>query len=473
MRRHLVWFRNDLRTTDHPALHGAAQGAHVTAVYLLTPVQWQQHGLSDFKIALILRSVDRLSEQLSQLGISLQICTAKDFVQAPEAILKCAQSLGADALFFNEEVAINESRRDKAVAQVMQHAGIRVETFSSQTSMPPGSVVKPDGSPYSVFTPFKKRWLADYRPDHIDPLPAPKPQGPQPSPSATPQRVGDMDKSIGEQLWKAGQTAAMTLLKSFIKTRIQSYQASRDFPAQRGTSVLSPHLAIGTISPRQCLHAAHAANGGRLVGASEGINTWVSELIWREFYSHILAAYPKLAMGHAFKTETDSLPWGTDQEALERWQRGETGLPLVDAGMRQLNTTGWMHNRLRMVTATFLAKQLFLDWRLGEAYFMRQLVDGELAANNGGWQWSASTGTDAVPYFRIFNPVRQAERFDPSGDFVRSMVPELADLPTRHIFEPWRHGGAAGYPSPMVDLSEARQKTLAIWKQGRLLAEDG
>jgi deoxyribodipyrimidine photo-lyase len=226
-------------------------------------------------------------------------------------------------------------------------------------------------------------------------------------------------------------------------------------------------LAAGTLSANQCLQAAQQNNDGKLSGGVSGIDTWISEIIWRDFYNHILAEHPRLAMGRAFKAETDQLPWNHSQEQLQRWQQGETGFPFVDAGMRQLNRTGWMHNRLRMVTAQFLAKHLFLDWRLGEAYFMSQLVDGDFAANNGGWQWSASTGTDAVPYFRIFNPVRQAERFDPEGEFVRQMIPELSDTSAKQALEPWKFGGVGNYPEPMIDLREARDRTLAIWKHAR------
>jgi deoxyribodipyrimidine photo-lyase len=235
-------------------------------------------------------------------------------------------------------------------------------------------------------------------------------------------------------------------------------------PSLSGTSKLSPHLAAGTVSANQCFQKAYSRNRERLVGGNGSIDTWISELIWREFYNHIMAENPRLATGRAFKTETDALPWNRDSEQLELWQRGETGFPFVDAGMRQLNRTGWMHNRLRMVTAQFLAKHLFIDWRLGESYFMSQLVDGDFAANNGGWQWSASTGTDAVPYFRIFNPIRQAERFDPDGAFVRSMIPELAGASAKQTLEPWKFGGVGSYPKPMIDLSAARDKTLQAWK---------
>jgi deoxyribodipyrimidine photo-lyase len=328
-------------------------------------------------------------------------------------------------------------------------------------------VRKPDGSPYSVFTPFKKRWFAHCIDRGIHCLPRPEPQGSPVAGALTPAVVDDVSKSFGEDRWPSGEANALTTLQEFAAEKIRDYESERDLPNLQGTSQLSPHLAAGTISANQCLEAAYQHNDHRLFGGNPGADTWISELVWREFYNHILAEHPRLAMGHAFKKETDALPWNLSKEQLQRWQQGETGFPFVDAGMRQLNATGWMHNRLRMVTAQFLAKHLFLDWRLGESYFMARLVDGDFAANNGGWQWSASTGTDAVPYFRIFNPIRQAERFDPNGDFVRRMIPELAGADKKQVLEPWKYGGVDGYPAPMIDLSTARDQTLAVWKLAR------
>jgi deoxyribodipyrimidine photo-lyase len=244
------------------------------------------------------------------------------------------------------------------------------------------------------------------------------------------------------------------------------YGKNRDLPALDGTSVLSPYLAAGAISARACLAAAREADGGRVrLGGRRpsGLGVWIGELIWREFYTHITHAYPRLCKGHAFKPIDRAVAWRYDEGEFGRWRRGETGFPFVDAAMRQLNATGWMHNRLRMVAAMFLAKDLLIDWRWGERYFMRRLVDGDLASNNGGWQWSASTGTDAVPYFRVYNPTTQARRYDPDGVFVRRWLPELADLTGRGIFEP-SSGRRAAYPLPMVDHEHARARAIAGFK---------
>jgi deoxyribodipyrimidine photo-lyase len=229
---------------------------------------------------------------------------------------------------------------------------------------------------------------------------------------------------------------------------------------------LSPYLAHGVLSPRQCLSAALDANEGRLSGGSPGIETWISELVWRDFYRHVIALFPHVSRGEAFRPEADRVEWRNDPAELEAWRRGMTGYPLVDAAMRQLLTTGWMHNRLRMLTAMFLTKHLLIDWRLGERHFMSHLVDADFAANNGGWQWSASTGTDAAPYFRIFNPITQAERFDPAGEFVRTQVPELAETRGSATLTPWLHG-VARYPAPIVDHAFARARALEAFKRAR------
>jgi deoxyribodipyrimidine photo-lyase len=465
MSQHLVWLRTDLRILDNPALFSAAESGHVTALFLLTPEQWQIHGIAPRKIAFILRSLDVVSEQLAERGIETKIILSSRFEDAPRKVLEVATSIQATSVFWNDE--IDEQRRDDAVAHALSEAGINVTRHHAFTSLPPGSVRKPDGAPYSIFTPFKKRWISICVDRGIHTFPMPESQGPKTPATKAPVTVGDVAKSLGSENWPAGEREGLKLLDRFTDAAILEYDNQRDLPDLEGTSKLSPHLAAGTLSANHCLKAAYACNGHRLSGGNPNIDTWISELIWREFYNHILVEHPRLAMGRAFRPETDLLPWNHSREQLERWQRGETGFPFVDAGMRQLNATGWMHNRLRMVTAQFLAKHLFLDWRLGEAYFMSQLVDGDFAANNGGWQWSASTGTDAVPYFRIFNPVRQAERFDPQGTFVRRMIPELAEASPKQTLEPWKFGGVGNYPAPMIDLGEARDRTLAVWKLAR------
>jgi deoxyribodipyrimidine photo-lyase len=463
----LVWLRNDLRVHDNPALHAACQRGDVTCVFLVDDTQWREHDLSPWRVALTLRSVDCVSQQLAALGINLLIRPCNTFAEAAKHIVECAQEIGADCVYFNAEIALNEQRRDAKVETALSQNGIACERHQNFTHLPPGAVTKPDGSGYTVFTPFKRRWLAHPLAVPGEPLDPPQAQGAPVVPQLTPDSVGQVRKNFGEQLWQAGEAAAGDTLKEFVTTRATTYDQQRDLPLEPGTSQLSPHLVMGTVSAKQCLYAAYRANGNRLAGGNPGLDTWISELIWREFYNHILAAHPRISMGQAFRRETERLNWNKDSDKLARWQAGETGLPLVDAGMRQLNTTGWMHNRLRMVTSQFLTKHLFINWREGERYFMQNLVDGDLAANNGGWQWSASTGTDAVPYFRMFNPIRQAERFDPTGAFVRSQIAELAQTQGKAVFTPWQYVDDSNYPKPIIDLATARDKTLAEWKRIR------
>jgi deoxyribodipyrimidine photo-lyase len=276
-----------------------------------------------------------------------------------------------------------------------------------------------------------------------------------------PRSIPDYQSTVSASLWPAGEDSARQRLNRFVAKPLFLYQAQRDFPALEGTSQLSPYLAAGMISARECFAAALIANNHELDMGNQGAVIWMSELIWRDFYKDILVAVPRVSMNKAFKPETEKLRWRYDEHQLIAWQEGKTGFPIVDAAMRQLNATGWMHNRLRMGVAMFFSKNLFFDWRIGEAYFMSRLIDGDLSANNGGWQWSASTGTDAAPYFRIFNPIRQSERFDPKGDFIRQYCPELASLSSKEIHEPTNR---LGYPKQIVNLEQSRKDAIAAFK---------
>jgi len=267
--------------------------------------------------------------------------------------------------------------------------------------------------------------------------------------------------------WPAGEREALRRLDRFVEERIERYDVDRDHPAIEATSTLSPYLACGVISPRQCLAAVADVHEGSIDTTGAGAKTWISELVWREFYRHVLFGFPRVCRGRPFKPETEALNWCDDSDAFRAWCEGRTGVPIVDAAMRQLARTGWMHNRLRMIVAMYLTKDLFVDWREGERFFMHQLVDGDFANNNGGWQWSASTGTDAAPYFRVFNPTSQSRRYDSHGEFIRTWCPELQHLDDRSIHEPAslsaeRRGGL-DYPAPLVDHAEARRRTLAEW----------
>ncbi len=453
----LVWFRNDLRLTDNPALAEAAAHGSFEAVFLLAEDQWRDHDVSPWRVALLLRALKALAEDLAQRGIVFHVLDAPSFADAPRAIANLAVQQAAEAVYFNAEYPLNERRRDADVATALDEIGVRSVACHGSVVKQPGSVLTGDGKPYTVFTPFKKRWFASLSAGAFDLLPAPEPQsGPLPA-AHIPGELGGVSGAFGADAWPAGEQTAKQALERFLEERHERYAESRDRPDLHGTSVLSHHLSLGSLSPNQCLSALSNH-------CDPAEDMWASEIVWREFYRHVVAAFDHVSCGFAFRREYDAVAWERNSEAFEAWQEGRTGYPLVDAGMRQLNATGWMHNRLRMVTAMFLSKHLLLDWRLGERYFMQQLIDGDFAANNGGWQWSASTGTDAAPYFRIFNPVTQAKRFDPDGAFVRRWVPELEGVDSRTLFEPWRKGGVPGYVEPIVEHRAARERALERFK---------
>ena len=456
----LVWFRNDLRLADHAALTAACQSREeVLACFVLTPAQWREHDWSPARLRFVIDHVNAVIEQLANLGIAMTIIETERFDDTVTKLKDFCRQRRVSCVHFNEEYGINERRRDQHVHQELLAEGIQVHKYRDQCVAPVGSILTAQDQPYSVFTPFARtwhRWLDEHRPP-LFPVPAARGE------PIRPTRIGTSVAGYDEapEPWASvGEDAAHTQLESFLAERAGDYKRLRDMPALEATSRLSPYLANGVLSGRQCWTAATTT--ARTASNSEGILCWLNEIAWRDFYIHTLYHYPRVSMHRAFKTETEALRWNEPGRQFDAWKEGRTGVPIVDAAMRQLNQTGWMHNRLRMVAAMYLTKNLFIDWRLGEAYFMSKLVDGFLASNNGGWQWSASTGTDAAPYFRVFNPVSQSERFDPEGAFIRRYVPELKDLDTKRIHQPW-HGGTPpeGYPLPLVNLKESRKEAIA------------
>jgi len=458
----LVWFRTDLRTHDHPALHAAAEQGQVVAVFLLSPAQWQEHDEAAVKVDFWLRNLDKLRETLKTLGIPLLIRRAERWEQAPQVLLDLAREQGLEHLHFNDEYGVNEAARDDAVAEAFEQAGLAAHRYLDQTLFAPGTVLTKSGGYFKVFGQFRKTCLARLETGLPMPLPAPdRQQAATIQADELPTGVEGFAETSLEvrQLWPAGEEAALQRLEAFIRDDLEDYHQARDIPFEPGTSQLSAYLNAGVLTPRQCLQAAVNANDGLLSGGRQGAATWITELLWREFYRHVLVGYPWVSRKQPFNRDLAALPWRDDPEGLAAWQQGRTGIPLIDAAMRQLLQTGWMHNRMRMLTAMFLCKNLLIDWREGERWFMRHLIDGDLASNNGGWQWSASTGTDSVPYFRVFNPHTQAMKIDARGDYVRTWVPELAELRGKAVHTPGER-----YLPPLVDLGESRQRALATYR---------
>ncbi len=456
--RSLVWFRNDLRVDDNPALAAARERGEVVAVFIPATSQWRSHGMAGNRLAFLLRNLTALAERLAALNVPLLIGRDAPFAEHASQLIDWASEFGTDRVFSNDEYALDERRRDATVSRALRAAGIAFVRASGAVILPPGTIVTAAGAPYTVFAPFKRRWLAAF---DIGAVGVPRAQRASDiASSALPDQFDGVDAGRLAELWPGGERAAQARLARFVADSIDSYHEDRNRPDRDGTSRLSPYLAVGAISPRRCLEAAFAAGSDH-----PGVTAWRDELIWREFYQHVAAAFDDLGRGAAFRPANDRVAWRDDPNAYARWCEGRTGYPLVDAAMRQLNACGWMHNRLRMLVAMFLTKHLLIDWRDGERHFMDLLVDGDFAANNGGWQWSASTGTDAAPYFRIFNPLTQARKFDSDGTFVRRWVPELARLRGAAIFEPWKSGAAADYPTPIVEHAFARQRALAAFKR--------
>lgn len=460
----LVWFRNDLRVHDNSALAQACRDAPgpVLAVFALCPAQWNQHDWSSAKVSLIVRTLAELSRSLHALNIPLLIVEEPTFAGLPERLLELAARHRCDALYFNREYEWNERARDEQVSLAFERTGRTVRTFSDRVLFEPGTLRTRSGGMYTVYTPFRRAALARLLEDDLPAVePSPRAHAASPCrPDPVPQTVANFDGPTHERLWPAGEHEAKKRLNRFARARMQAYKGARDLLAEPGTSELSPYLAIGAISIRACLARAAEAADGQIDNGPEGACTWINELLWREFYTHVLWGFPRVSRGRAFRPETESIRWNNDEHLFRAWCEGMTGFPIVDAGMRQLAQTGWMHNRARMIVASFLTKDLGIDWRRGERFFMQHLVDGDLANNNGGWQWSASTGTDAQPYFRIFNPLSQSKRYDPKGVYIRRYVPELTGLNEHEIHEPGGLFRPGGYPAPIVDHAEARQATL-------------
>lgn len=459
----LVWFRNDLRVDDNTALrHALAAHQKIAAIFYAVPEQWRAHDMAPIKAEFLWRNLSCLRVELEKLNIPLFVRNVPRFAVIAADLTTFASELDCAAVFANREYAIDEVRRDAAVQQQLQTRAIGWQVYHDATLLVPGGVRTQQDQPYKVYTPFRRALLGLIGDGAIRCYaPAHKAQAWQPAPPLPPYPY--QQSNIAAELWPAGEAYAALRLQNFVAANIDDYKNARDLPNLEGTSGLSPYLALGVISVRRCLEAARAVSGASAAWQSgdTGIGCWVNELLWREFYWHVLAQFPRVSMSKPLRSETERVYWRHDADDFALWCAAKTGFPLVDAALRQLQQTGWMHNRLRMVTAMFLSKYLLLDWRWGERYFMQHLIDGDLAANNGGWQWSASTGTDAVPYFRLLSPVRQAERFDAEAEFCKRFLPELQALSAKIILQPGHSELLnAGYPAPMVDLKFARQRAL-------------
>lgn len=467
----IIWFREDLRLYDNKALYFASRQCSkgVIGVYIIDHSFWKKHQTAHCRIEFILRALGSLSSNLNHLNIPLFIFETHQTTSISSWLIGLAQQHQVEAIFYNRQYEIDEKRRDAQVELALQDQKISCYSYDDQVILPPGSVTTQQNSFFKVFTPYQRAWRKVFTEQSIHLLPSPDLQKPMSIQSTPAPAVKRYHSNVAPQRWLASEEFASQRLEKFIIDDLYSYREKRDFPALDGVSQLSPYLTSGLISPRLCFLKALAANHQQLESGSPGAVCWMSELIWRDFYKHLLQAVPRISMNQPFILATEKLPWQNNQKLFNAWAHGETGFPIIDAAMRQLNTTGWMHNRLRMITASFLARNLQIDWRLGENYFMNHLIDGDLAANNGGWQWCAASGADIMPYFRVFNPVRQSERFDPQGDFIRKFCPELGSLSNKEIHDPTQRCfeklAALSYPQAIINLEESRRQFVAAYRK--------
>jgi deoxyribodipyrimidine photo-lyase len=470
-----MWFRRDLRLFDNTTLHAAlSQCEQLHCVFVFDTAILDALPRADRRVEFIRESVQELDVALRQLSGRADAGLITCHAVAQEAIPELAQQLQAQAVFAGRDYEPQALRRDAAVKNALARSGREFITCKDHVVFEEREILTQSGTPYGVFTPYKNNWLGrvaleDLATHDLSPLAchlSPRPVAFQ-RPVPKLKTLGFETTNLSQLKIPTGEAGGQSLLESFLE-RMDDYHATRDFPALKGPSYLGVHLRFGTVSIRQLTRLALQ----RKAAGSPGAAVWLSELIWRDFYAAILANFPHVAE-QAFKPEYDAIIWEQGSEAdvlFDAWCAGRTGYPLVDAAMRQLNQTGYMHNRLRMVAASFLVKDLGLDWRRGEHYFAEKLNDFDLSSNNGGWQWVASSGCDAQPYFRIFNPVSQSEKFDPQGKFIRRYLPQLAKLSDKAIHAPWlakplelqaaRITLGTHYPRPVVQHDQARTKTL-------------
>jgi deoxyribodipyrimidine photo-lyase len=465
--RAICWFRRDLRLNDHAALyHALKSSSEVHCVFVFdTDILDKLIDRQDARVEFIWHSLNELNSRLQQHGSTLHVLHGKSIDVLP----LLARELKVQAVFCNHDYEPDAIRRDTLIAQALDD--IQFHHYKDQVIFEQSEILTGAGTPYSVFTPYKNAWLKKIDEFYLRGYPVERYFSSlaqcTPQPIISLESLGFSSGKLNMQTMPIGISGAEKLFEDFI-LRIQQYSEARNYPAVKGVSYLSTHLRFGTISIRSLVSKAYYAGG---IGAQ----VWLSELIWRDFYQMQLYHHPQLAHGLTFKPRFNDINFPNDTEKFAAWREARTGFPLIDAAMRQLNTTGYMHNRLRMLTASFLVKDLHIDWRWGEAYFAHHLLDFDLAANNGGWQWAASTGCDAQPWFRIFNPVTQSENFDPLGKFIRRYVPELSKCTDKWLHAPWRMtmneqqrcGVIIGqtYPAPIVDHALARIRTLALFKE--------
>jgi len=467
----LVWFRSDLRLQDNPALRNAfEQAKNVHAVFIFSNNQLKKHNEANVKIDFLKSNLFLLEDKLNKLNVPLTIIDSGGFDNDASLIEQFIEKKNIKKVFWNNQFGEDEAIRDKLVKILLDKKNIDYETYNDQIIYEPGFLKTGQGLPYSVFTPFKRKWIENFEMDFLDIEYRYETRNNLDYFS----NVRDFDfnykktHQVNMELWPAGEDEAETRLLRFLNEKAIDYSKNRNDPILDGTSRISPYLALGIISSKKCILEALKINNFEFNSGHIGVTKWIDEIVWREFYKNIMFSFPKVSKGQPFQDYSKAILWRYNEDEFNAWKEGRTGFPIVDAAMRQLLNEGWMHNRLRMVVAMFFTKNMLHDWRLGEAYFMQNLIDGDFASNNGGWQWSSSTGTDAAPYFRIFNPITQSTNFDKEGTFIKKYVPELKDLDKSVIHNPSiEHRKYCKYPEPILDLKESRLRAIDAFKTAK------
>lgn len=486
------WFKRDLRTFDNKGLRLASEKAKsknvpLVCMFIVSPQDYQAHFAAPCRVDFEIRTLEVLKSDLQEKNIPLHTVTIEKRKDVPDHIMEMCEKWDARHIFCNIEYEVDELRRETKLLKRCLEKGIDFHPVHDDVVVPPGQLASGSGKQYSVYSPWLRAWIKHLHehPHLLNAAESPE-QNPEnaktkfkdifeaPLPSTPPNKSlkDDEERQRLANLWPAGEHEAHSRLERFVEEKIKNYASSRNIPAANSTSLISVHLSAGTLAARTAVRSARDTNSSRKLDAgSAGHGTWISEIAWRDFYKHVLANWPYICMFKPFKYEYAHLSWEYNDEHFQRWCEGKTGFPIVDAAMRQCLYMGYIHNRCRMIVASFLAKDLLLDWRLGEKYFMEHLIDGDFASNNGGWGFSASTGVDPQPYFRIFNPLLQSEKFDKDGEYIRKWVPELAGIEGNAVHDPYGRGKGkeaekAGYPKPMVNHKEARARALERYKGG-------
>ena len=468
----LVLLRQDIRLDANPALRNAFEdNQEVHALYIYSLDQLKSHNESDIKINFLIENIKLLDAELNKLNVGLSIIKTNGFESDPLEILSFFEEHNFDTLYFNNTFGEDENSRDSNIKELFDNCGYPHKTFTDQILFEPGSIRTIENKAYSVFTPFKRKWLEKFNIDLLDIEYKYEVKNKKILNSNTNNFNFDITNDDRLSLWELGEEGAMKVLKNFLENKVKRYNEDRNDPFIEGTSRISPYLSLGILSSKRCILEALKLNNLDIHSGNKGILKWIDEIVWREFYRNIMHSFPKVSKGKPFQEYTDNINWRYDESEFHAWKNGRTGFPIIDAAMRQMKKEGWMHNRLRMIVAMFFTKNMLHDWRLGEKYFMESLIDGDFSSNNGGWQWSASTGTDAAPYFRIFNPITQSKNFDKNGEFIKKYIPEIRDLDASVIHEPPSNiRDHLNYPQPILDLKDSRLRAIEAFKNAKDIA---